>query len=92
MVDFTFDIKIHVRGCFVEDPTLRYVGGFVHILTKIDPDKLSFFKIRDLCHLVGAPKEHSRYRYLLPEGDLKDDLRDIETDADVVNMITLYRA
>ena len=80
MVDFTFDIKIHVRGCFVEDPTLRYVGGFVHILTEIDPDKLSFFEIRDLYHLVGAPKEHSRYRYILPEGDLKDDLRDIETD------------
>ena len=80
MVDFTFDIEIHVKGCFVEDPTLRYVGGFVHILTKIDPDKLSFFEIWDLCHLVGAPKEHSRYRYLRPEGDLKDDLRDIETN------------
>ena len=52
----------------------------LYILTEIDPNKLSFFEIRDLCHLVGAPKEHSRYRYLLPEGDLKDDLRDIETD------------
>nr|POE54648.1 putative lactoylglutathione lyase [Quercus suber] len=25
MVDFTFDIEIHVGGCFVEDPTLEYV-------------------------------------------------------------------
>ena len=92
MVGFTFDIEIHVIGCFVKDPTLRYVGGSVHILTKIDPDKLSFFEIWDLCHLVGAPKEHSRYKYLLPEGNLQVDLRDIATDADVVNMTTLHRA
>nr|POF02969.1 hypothetical protein CFP56_72211 [Quercus suber] len=83
MVDFTFDIEIHVGRCFVDDPTLKYVGGLVHTLTEIGPDKLSFFKIRDLCHLVGAPKEHSRYRYLLPEGNVEDDIRDIETNADV---------
>nr|POE62308.1 hypothetical protein CFP56_71300 [Quercus suber] len=92
MVDFTFDIEIHVRRCFVEDLTLQYVGGSVHTLTEIDPNKLSFFEIRDLCHLVGAPKEHSRYRYLLPEGDLKHDLMVIEKDPDVVNMTTLHRA
>nr|POF24692.1 hypothetical protein CFP56_56775 [Quercus suber] len=63
MVDFTFDIELHVGGCFVEEPTLEYVGGSVHTLTEIDPDKLSFFEIRDLCHLAGAPKEGSRYRY-----------------------------
>ena len=82
MVDFTFDIEIHVGGCFVEEPTIEYVGGSVHLLAEIDPDKLSFFEIRDLCHLVSAPKEHSRYRYLLPEGNLQVDLRDIVTDAD----------
>ena len=92
MVDFTFDIEIHVGGCFVEEPTIEYVGGSVHLLTEIDPDKLSFFEIRDLCHLVGTPKEHSRYKYLLPEGNLQVDLRDITTDADVLNMTTLYRA
>ena len=92
MVDFTFDIEIHVEGCFVKDPTLKYVGGSIHTLTEIDPDKLSFFEIRDLCHLVGAPKEYSRYRYLFPEGDVEDDLNAIETDADVVNMTTLHRA
>lgn len=64
MVDFTFDIEIHVGGCFVEEPTLEYVGGSVHTLTEIDHDKLSYFEIRDLCHLVGAPKEGCRYRYL----------------------------
>nr|POE58942.1 hypothetical protein CFP56_36593 [Quercus suber] len=58
MVDFTFNIEIH--------------GGSVHTLTEIDPNKLSFFEIRDLCHLVGAPKEHSRYRYLLPEVEYPD--------------------
>ena len=92
MVNFTFDIEIHVRGCFMEEPTIEYVGGFVHLLTEIDLDKLSFFEIRDLCHLVGAPKEHSRYRYLLLEGNLQIDLRDIETDANVLNMTTLHRA
>ena len=92
MVDFTFDIEIHVGGCFVEEPTIEYVGGFVHTLTEINPDKLSFFEIRDLCHLVCVPKEHSRYKYLLPEGGLHHDLRAIETDADVVNMTTLYKA
>ena len=92
MVDFTFDIEIHVGGCFVDEPTIEYVGGSVHTLTEIDPDKLSFFEIQDLCHLVGAPKEHSRYRYLLLENGLHHDLRAIETDADVVNMTTLHRA
>ena len=56
MVDFTFDIEIHVGGCFVEEPTIEYVGESVYLLTEIDPDKLSFFEIRDLCHTVGAPK------------------------------------
>ena len=92
MVDFTFDIEIHVGGCFVEEPTNEYVGGSVHLLTEIDPDKLNFFEIRDLCHLVGAPKEHSRYKYLLPEGNLQVDLRDIAIDVDVLNMTILYRA
>ena len=45
-------------------------GWFVRLLTKIDPDKLSYFEIWDLCHLVDAPKEHSRYKNLLPEGNL----------------------
>ena len=76
----------------MEDPTLKYVGGSVHTLTEIDPDKLSFFEIRDFCHLVGAPKEHNRYRYLLPESDLEDDLRVIETNPDVVNMTTIHKA
>ena len=57
MVDFIIDIEIHVRGCFVEEPTIKYVGGSVCTLTEIDLDKLSFFEIRDLCHLVNAPKE-----------------------------------
>ena len=92
MVDFTFDIEIHVGGCFVEEPTIEYMGGSVHLLTEIDLDKLSFFEIRSLCHLVGAPKEHNRYKYLLPEGNLQVDLRDIAIDADVLNMTTLHRA
>ena len=92
MVDFTFDIEIHVGGCFVEEQTIAYVGRSVHTLTEIDLTKLSFFEIRDLCHLVGAPEEHSRYRYLLLEGGLHHDLRAIETDADVVNITTLHRA
>ena len=92
MIDFTFDIEIHVTGCFVEEPTIEYVGGSIHLLTEIDHDKLSFFEIWDLCHLVGAPKEHSRYKYLLLEGNLQVDLIDIATDADVLNMTTLHRA
>ena len=92
MDDVTFDLEIHVGGCFVEEPTIQYVGGSVRLLTEIDPDKLSYFEIRDLCHLVGAPKEHSRYKYLIPNGDLQHDLRDIETDTDVVNMTNLHKA
>ena len=76
----------------MEEPIIEYVGGSVHLLTEIDLNKLSFFEIRDLCHLVGAPKEHSRYKYLLPEGNLQVDLRDIVTDADVLNMTTLHKA
>ena len=42
--------------------------------------------------LVGAPKEHSRYRYILLEGGLHHDLKAIETYAYVMNMTTLHRA
>ena len=45
MVDFTFDIEIHIGGCFVEEPTVEYVGGFVHTLIEIDPNKLNLFEI-----------------------------------------------
>ena len=38
------------------------------------------------------PKEYNRYRYLLSEGNVEDDIRDIETNADVVNMTILHRA
>ena len=76
----------------MEDLTLEYVGGSIHTSTEIDPDKLSFFEILDLCNLVGVLKEHNRYRYLLPKGNVEDDLRDIETYANVVNMTTLHRA
>ena len=68
------------------------MGEFVPTLTEIDPNKLSFFEILDLYHLVDAPKEHRTYRYLLPKGDLEHDLRVIETDPNVVNMTTLYKA
>ena len=83
MVNFTFDIEIHVWECFVEDQIQRYVGESVHTLTEIDPDMLSFFEIRDLYHQVGAPKEHRTYRYLFPKGDLEHDKIIIYTNINV---------
>ena len=41
------------------------MGGIVHRLLEVDPDRLSYFEIQDICSEVGAPRS-SRYQYSIP--------------------------
>ena len=36
------------------NPDLQYVGGIVHRLLDVDPNRLSYYEIRDICFEVGS--------------------------------------
>ena len=51
------------------NPGLHYVGGTVHRLLDVNPNRLSYYEIRDICSEVRAPIS-STYQYLILGGDL----------------------
>ena len=66
MVDLNFIFEIHHGGSFVWNPNLVYLGGSISIIDEVDPDKLIYFEIRDMCGELGAPSA-SKFHYLIPE-------------------------
>ena len=48
------------------EPDLVYLGGSISIIDEVDPDKLIYFEIRDMCGELGAPSA-SKFHYLIPE-------------------------
>ena len=63
-----FNFEIHHGGQFVWNPDLVYLGGSTSFVDNVDPDKLSYFEIQDICSDVGAVST-SRYHYLIPRGN-----------------------
>ena len=53
-----------------------------------DPDKLNYFEIEGICDDLGVDEPH-RFHYLVLRGNLEQDLRLINNDADVVSMCKL---
>ena len=66
------------------NPSLEYFGREVEIVYR-NPDLLSYFEIKGICEELGID-EPCRLHYLGPGGNLKEDLRLIEDDQDVVHM------
>ena len=66
------------------------MGGIVHRLLEVDPDRLSYFEIQDICSEVGAPRS-SRYQYSIPGGNLEHGLRLITSNDDVLYMCAIHR-
>ena len=54
-----------------------------------DPDRLSYFEIEGICDDLGVYEPY-RFHYLVPRGNLKQDLRLINDDVDVVSMCKLH--
>ena len=54
-----------------------------------DLDRLSYFEIEGICDDLGVDEPY-RFHYLVPRGNLKQDLRLINDDVDVVSMCKLH--
>ena len=91
MADLVFNFEIHHGGQFVWNPDLVYLGGSTSFVDNVDPDRLSYFEIQDICCDVGALST-SRYHYLIPGGNLEQGLRLINEDDDVVYMCEIHAA
>ncbi|XP_022632732.1 uncharacterized protein LOC111240920 [Vigna radiata var. radiata] len=50
-LEMVFEVRLHHMGKFVNDKGLRYVGGEVHVIVGVDPDRWSYFEA------VGIIKE-----------------------------------
>ena len=91
MADLTFNFEIHHGGQFVWNPDLVYLGGSTSFINEVDPDKLSYFEIQDICYDLGTFST-SRFHYLIPGGNLEKGLRLINGDDDVVYMCEIHVA
>ena len=70
MAYLTFIFEVHHGGQFVQIPDLVYLGGSIYFYDKVDPDRLSYFEIQDMCYGLGA-NSTSRFHYLILEGNLE---------------------
>ena len=73
------------------NPNLVYLGGSTSFVDNVDPDRLSYFEIQDICFNVGAVST-SKYHYLIPGSNLEQGLRLINGDDDVVYMCEIHAA
>ena len=86
-----FAIEFHSGGSFERNPKLVYLGGRVDTYTRCDPDRLSYFEIQDMVVEYGAPNTSMVY-YLISGGNLKQGLRLITRDEEILYMCELHAA
>ena len=84
MDDEEVKLEVHYEGAFLWNPSLEYFGGKVEIVYR-DLDRLSYFEIKGICEELGID-EPCKVHYLGPKGNLKQDLRLIQDDQDMVPM------
>ena len=70
MADLTFNFEIHHGGQFVWNLDLVYLGGSTSFIDEVDPDKLGYFEIQDICSNFWAFST-SRFHYLILRGNLE---------------------
>ena len=90
MVDLTFNFEIHHGGQFVWNPDLVYLRDSTFFIDEVDPNKLSYFEIQDICYDLGTFST-SKFPYLIPGGNLEQGLRLINED-DIVYMCEIHAA
>ena len=91
MADLTFNFEIHHGGQFVWNLDLVYLGGSTSFIDEVDPDKLGYFEIQDICSNFWAFST-SRFHYLILRGNLEQGLKLINRDYDVVYMCEIHVA
>ena len=79
MANLAFNFEIHHGSQFVWNPDLVYLGGSISFVDNVDPDRLSYFEIQNICFNVRAVST-SRFHYLILGGNLEQGLRLINGD------------
>ena len=88
MANLAFNFEIHHGGKSVWNIELVYLAASTFVV-KVDPDRLSYFEVQDICFDVRAVCT-STYHYLIPGGNLEQGLRLINGDDDVVCMCEIH--
>ncbi|KAI4304863.1 hypothetical protein MLD38_040325 [Melastoma candidum] len=87
MGDSRIDLLMHVGGAMKFGRVIRYVGGKSEKFGAVDCDKIGYFT---LVHLAGALGfAANRLWYVLPRHSLSTGLREIHSDKDVGQMVSV---
>ncbi|KAG5520595.1 hypothetical protein RHGRI_033244 [Rhododendron griersonianum] len=89
MDDQKFTLEFHHGGLFAYIPQKIYASGKVELIEDVDPDRMSYFEILGEVKQLGCPKISVIY-HRLPDCDLDGGLREIKTDADVLDMFAIH--
>ncbi|KAG8385146.1 hypothetical protein BUALT_Bualt03G0011400 [Buddleja alternifolia] len=84
-----FTLKVHHGGMFVNEGVFQYVGGTVTLFEELDPDFMSFYEILNPIRRLGYPPTIVMW-YRLPNSELENGLRLIDSDRVVCTMFVEY--
>ena len=85
-----FCLKINHGGAFTSPPKVRYKGGKVNWIDTIDSERFSVVEVATMMEELGYENGSSGmdFFYKLPNTDLDNGLRKLETDKDVLELMT----
>ncbi|KAJ0810119.1 hypothetical protein HanPI659440_Chr01g0023051 [Helianthus annuus] len=82
-------LKFHHGGSFTDFPDIKYEGGFVSYIDKVNSDLFSVMSMNDMLVSLGYSDEDIvTYHFKVPEEESLDlGLRPLGNDSDVLNLI-----
>ncbi|PWA90375.1 Zinc/iron permease [Artemisia annua] len=85
-----FCLKINHGGAFTSPPKVRYKGGKVNWIDTIDSERFSVVEVATMMQELGYENGSSGmdFFYKLPNSDLDNGLRKLETDKDASELMT----
>lgn len=85
-----FCLKINHGGAFTSPPKVRYKGGKVNWIDTIDSERFSVVEVATMMKELGFENGSSGmdFFYKLPNTDLDNGLRKLETEKDVLELMT----
>ena len=85
-----FCLKINHGGAFTSPPKVRYKGGKVNWIDTIDSERFSVVEVATMMEELGYENGSSGmdFFYKLPNSDLDNGLRKLETDKDALELMS----
>lgn len=85
-----FCLKINHGGAFTSPPKVRYKGGKVNWIDTIDSERFSVVEVATMMQELGYENGSSGmdFFYKLPNSDLDNGLRKLETDKDALELMS----